>query len=109
MVLLGALSSTALAATDIATPCPEAEASSDVLHTFIASDYSVVAPLVQTVERRENEDAAVATKAREGEDPIESDDDTSPVATSPAYTTRLPGISPNDLPQFRRHMYRTDI
>ena len=29
--------------------------------------------------------------------------------SSPAYTTQLPGVSANDMPGFRRHMYRTDI
>jgi hypothetical protein len=35
----------------------------------------------------------------------------SPVRDSaaPEFTTRLPGVSANDMPRFRRHMYRTDI
>jgi hypothetical protein len=27
----------------------------------------------------------------------------------PEFTTRLPSVSANDMPRFRRHMFRTDI
>jgi hypothetical protein len=30
-------------------------------------------------------------------------------APLPQFTTKLPGVAANDMPRFRRHMFRTDI
>jgi hypothetical protein len=110
LVLLGALSGSAIAATDIQAPCPEPADSAHMLHTFIAGSDSS-APLVRTVEATE---AAVSARAADAADENASDADeteTTPAAdaATPAYSTRLPGVSANDMPGFRRHMYRTDI
>ena len=110
LVLLGALSGTALAATDIQKPCPKAADSADALQTFIAHK-DTTAPLVRTVEATEAATPVkVSDNASERSDEIE-DAKATPASDSsaPAYTTRLPGISANDMPGFRRHMYRTDI
>ncbi len=109
LLLLGALSGTALAATDIQQPCPETAAKKDVLQAFIADDAE--APMVRTVEATKSATPAKASKADAKSD-LESEDASSTPATdssTPAYTTRLPGVSANDMPGFRRHMYRTDI
>ncbi len=109
LLLLGALSGTALAATDIQEPCPENQAGKDVLNAFIAEDTS--APLIRTVDAAE---PAPATPVPDADDKTASDtEDSDPAATSdssaPAFTTRLPGVSASDMPGFRQHMYRTDI
>ena len=109
LLLLGALSGTALAATDIQQPCPETAAKKDVLQAFIADDAE--APMVRTVEATRSATPAKGSKADAKSD-LESEDASSTPATdssTPAYTTRLPGVSANDMPGFRRHMYRTDI
>ena len=49
LLLLGTLSGTALAATEIQEPCPQAAAREDVLQAFIDAE----APLVRTVEASE--------------------------------------------------------
>lgn len=106
LILLGALSGSALAATDIQQPCPEAAAEADVLQAFIADD---PAPLVRTVEASDTESS---TQASDDETSVEADEtkaSTSVESSTPAYTTQLPGVSANDMPGFRRHMYRTDI
>ena len=109
LLLLGALSGTALAATDIQEPCPEAADQKDVLQAFIAD--GAEAPLVRTVEASE---PAAATQSSEADSQSVRDSEeavSTPASDSstPAYTTRLPGVSANDMPGFRRHMYRTDI
>ena len=109
LLVLGALSGTALAATDIQQPCPETAAKKDVLQAFIADDAK--APLVRTVEASKAAVPAKASKADAETDQDAEDQVSTPAADSstPALTTRLPGVSANDMPGFRRHMYRTDI
>ena len=109
LLLLGTLSGTALAATDIQQPCPEAAAKKDVLQAFVADDAK--GPLVRTVDASEPaapaEDSKVESEtASNAEDPVGTPASDS---STPAYTTRLPGVSASDMPGFRRHMYRTDI
>jgi hypothetical protein len=108
LVLLGALSGTALAATEIQSPCPETQARSEALHALLAED--AAAPLVRTVEATETATPAPATEA-DDKASLEAEKTVSDTAdsSSPAYTTQLPGVSANDMPGFRRHMYRTDI
>ena len=110
LLLLGALSGSALAATDIHEPCHEAADSADVLHTFIAGN-DISAPLLRTVDTAESAVPARAAEAADDDDSEADEADTAPAAdaSTPAYTTRLPGVSANDMPGFRRHMYRTDI
>ncbi len=110
LLLLGALSGTALAATDIQQPCPKAADRTDALETFIAHK-DTTRPLVRTVDASE---AATPVKVADSdaERPEENEATKATPATDssePAYTTRLPGVSANDMPGFRRHMYRTDI
>ena len=109
LVLLGALSGTALAATDIQAPCPESQARSEALRALIADD--AAAPLVRTVEATEKAAPAAVSEADEKTriDSEEAASDSGADSSTPAYTTRLPGVSANDMPGFRRHMYRTDI
>lgn len=107
LVLLGALSGTALAATDIQDPCPETQARSETLHALRADDAS--GPLVRTVEATET--ATTKVTEADNEASVDAEEAASDTADSsaPAYTTQLPGVSANDMPGFRRHMYRTDI
>ena len=106
LLLLGALSGTALAATDIQEPCPDADARKEVLTAFIAED--TPAQLVRTVDAKEPAATPDAddTKSADSE---ESDSAALSDSSVPAFTTRLPGVSASDMPGFRRHMYRTDI
>jgi len=94
LLLLGTVSGTAVASTEIQAPCPETVSQTDVLHVIIEKETQ---PLTET---RSEE------KASDAEDNAES-----PVSESstPEFTTRLPGVSANDMPGFRRHMFRTDI
>ena len=94
LLLLGAACGTALASTEIQAPCPDTVADTDVLHVIVEDE---TAPLT---------DAAVTEKVEEKTESVES-----PVSDSkaPEFTTRLPGVSANDMPGFRRHMFRTDI
>ena len=110
LVLLGALSGTALAATDIQEPCPEAAESANALHAFIAGDEHT-APLVRTVEATKPVAPAKVTETSTDEavDSPEAEKTPATDSATPAYTTQLPGVSANDMPGFRRHMYRTDI
>jgi Tfp pilus assembly protein FimV len=94
LLLLGAACGTALASTEIQSPCPETVAQTDVLQAIV-EDKS--APLSE---------AAAKDKAQDTTEEVES-----PVSDTkaPEFTTRLPGVSANDMPGFRRHMFRTDI
>ena len=94
LFLLGAACGTALASTEIQAPCPETVARTEVLKVIV-EDKSV--PLGE---------AAAKDKAQETTEDVES-----PVSDTkaPEFTTRLPGVSANDMPGFRRHMFRTDI
>jgi hypothetical protein len=82
-----------------------------VLHTFIDGE-DITAPLVRTIDATEAAAPTAAAKAAADDDARDTDDaESTPAAnmSTPAYTTRLPGVSANDMPGFRRHMYRTDI
>ena len=94
LLLLGAACSTALASTEIQPPCPNTVADTDVLHVIVDEQS---APLTEAALKEKAEKAAESVK--------------SPVTDTkaPEFTTRLPGVSANDLPGFRRHMFRTDI
>jgi hypothetical protein len=109
LLLLGALSGTALAATDFQEPCPEADTRQDVLNAFIAED--APAALVRTVDTTEPAPATPVSDADDetGPDTEETDNAATSESSAPAFTTSLPGVSVNDMPGFRRHMYRTDI
>lgn len=109
LLLLGTLSGTALAATEIQHPCPETAAQKDVLQAFVADD--VEAPLVRTVEATESA-APVKASETHSEAAGGAEETVSAPASdtsAPAFTTQLPGVSASDMPGFRRHMYRTDI
>lgn len=43
------------------------------------------------------------------DDVEDADDASGPVSTPPETALRLPGVAEEDLPRFRRQMYRTDI
>jgi len=114
LLLLGATCGSAIASTEIQAPCPESSSHSDVLHTILEADQDR-APLVRTVDGNESVSQApradaetdrADSKINDGDQSVDS-----PVSdvTGPAYTTRIPGVSANDMPRFRRHMFRTDI
>ena len=113
LLILGTLSGTALAATDIEAPCPQASQSSDVLHSFIERD--AAAPVARTIDATETirsrpiDSSGNEKSAAESEDLTSTDESDSIERPISEYTSRLPGISVNDMPGFRRHMYRTDI
>ena len=95
LLLLGAICGSAVASTDI--PCPDsAKKIDDTLHAILASDDSDAALA----------DTSADEKAEDTSETVES-----PVneSATPELTTRLPGVSANDMPRFRRHMFRTDI
>lgn len=110
LILLGTLSGTALAATDIQEPCPEAADSAGALRALIPGK-DAAAPLIRTVDGAETAAPARATKSDADSASVRDQSDTTAAtdASIPAYTTRLPGVSASDMPGFRRHMYRTDI
>ena len=113
LLVLGTLSGSALAATDIAPPCPKTTTSADVLHDFIEHD--AVSAIAETVDASETIRSLPVTENLAEDSSAESDDlnsvDEADAKESalPEFTSRLPGVSVNDLPGFRRHMYRTDI
>jgi hypothetical protein len=94
LLLLGAACGTALASTEIQAPCPETVAQTDVLQVIVEEDSTTLT------------EAAAQEKVEETTEDVES-----PVsdAKAPEFTSRLPGVSANDMPGFRRHMFRTDI
>lgn len=111
LLVLVTLSGSALAATEIQPPCPEAAQSSDVLHAFIERDMaqSAEAQTVEATETLSSPPVAESMKdadAAKAEDLATIDDQELENSTMPAFTTRVPV---NDLPGFRKHMYRTDI
>ena len=99
-LLLTALCGSAIAASGISDPCPEArDARVTDLHDVLA-DEAIVTPVadIESKPVREKTEKA-ATDA----------EDSTRQAPAPEFTTRLPGVSANDMPRFRRHMFRTDI
>lgn len=113
-LLLVALSGSALASTEIQAPCPESESHAEALHAILDST-DMPSPLVRTVDSIDSvTPAAVANTGTESTieengDVSEADDPSLSDSSVPEFTTRLPGVSANDMPRFRRHMFRTDI
>jgi hypothetical protein len=113
-LLLVALSGSALASTEIQEPCPEAESQANALHAILDSS-NIQPPLVRTVDSSDPvTPAPVANNGakstiEENVDVSEADDSSLSDSRVPDFTTRLPGVSANDMPRFRRHMFRTDI
>jgi len=114
LLLLSALSGTAIAATDIQAPCHDTASEVDNLRTLITTGTESLAPAIRTVEAHDA--ASPATTVIDAEAVVnetdhanDSDAVSTPDSASPTYTTRLPGVSANDMPGFRRHMFRTDI
>lgn len=113
-LLLVALSGSALASTEIQAPCPESESHAEALHAILDST-DMPSPLVRTVDSIDSvTPAAVANTGTESTieengDVSEADDPSLSDSSVLEFTTRLPGVSANDMPRFRRHMFRTDI
>jgi hypothetical protein len=116
LLLLGSLSGTAIAATDIKAPCPELASASDAMDSFIATESTETiartVDAVETISSKPLADNALNQPASDADDSTAADDSSAEDAKNPeltSRTSRLPGVSANDLPGFRRHMYRTDI
>lgn len=113
LLALVTLSGTAIAATDIESPCRQATKSSDSLQAYIARGAAITA--ARTVETtaasptQPDGDDAADPSSSEAEKRAAADEASAEKAAVPEFTSRLPGIAVNDLPGFRRHMYRTDI
>ncbi len=114
LVLLGALSGSALASTEIQTPCPDATTDAKTLHAILESN-DVHPTSIRTVDASETATPApiASIGAQTG---IEKNAESAIVEKSsvrnaplPQFTTKLPGVAANDMPRFRRHMFRTDI
>jgi hypothetical protein len=113
LLLLGAACGSAVASTEIQSPCPETASQDSALHAIIESGDPQTA-LVRTVEGNDTVSGALrddtginaGDKSDQASKAVES-----PVSDSnvPELTTQLPGVSANDMPRFRRHMFRTDI
>ena len=114
LLLLGALSGSALASTEIQAPCPESDSHADALQAILDST-DIQSPLVRTVDGSESvtpapvADTGTESTIEENGDMSEADDPSLRDSKSLEFATRLPGISANDMPRFRRHMFRTDI
>jgi hypothetical protein len=114
LLLLVALSSSALASTEIQAPCPESESHAEALHAILDST-DMPSPLVRTVDSIDSVTPAPVANTgtestiEENGDVSEADDPSLSDSSVPEFTTRLPGVSANDMPRFRRHMFRTDI
>ena len=114
LLLLGAACGSAVASTEIQSPCPETTSQETALHTILESGDHPQTALVRTVEG--NDTVSRALRKDAGTDAGDKSDQVSeavesPVSDSnvPEFTTQLPGVSANDMPRFRRHMFRTDI
>ena len=114
LLLLGALSGSALASTEIQAPCPESDSHAEALHAILDST-DIQSPLVRTVDGTESVTPAPVANTgtestiEENGDMSEADDPSLRDSKSLEFATRLPGISAKDMPRFRRHMFRTDI
>ena len=114
LLLLGAACGSAVASTDIHSPCPESISQDTALHTILDSDHPQTT-LVRPVEGTDPVSQALRDDAgadrSEGKSDQANETVESPVSDSnvPEFTTQLPGVSANDMPRFRRHMFRTDI
>jgi len=115
LLLLGAWCGSALASTEIQSPCPEpSEQSEASLHEILDGD-KVTSPTIRTID---SSDAVTPppladTASEQAIDEHDSENAHKDAASSsseiPEITARLPGISSSELPRFRRHMFRTDI
>lgn len=114
LLLLGALSGSALASTEIQAPCPESDSHAEALHAILDST-DIPSPLVRTVDGSESvtpapvADTGTESTIEENGSVPEADDSSLRDSKSLEFATRLPGISAKDMPHFRRHMFRTDI
>lgn len=109
LLLVGAVCGSAVASTEV--PCPESAAHSDALHAMLESDEKNTG-LIRTVEGTDSVSQAPLAESSADDRTEESSDVAESPANEPAapeLTTRLPGVSANDMPRFRRHMFRTDI
>lgn len=114
LLLIGALSGSAFASTEIQAPCPESGSRAEALEAILDVT-DIQSPLVRTVDATESvtpapvaDNGAESTLEENGE-VSEADDSSLRDSSSPEFTARLPGVSANDMPRFRRHMFRTDI
>ena len=114
LLLLVALSGSTLASTDIQAPCPDSTSDAETLRAILESN-NVRTSSMRTVEASETATPApiAETGAQSGiEEPEEGavvEKASVRISPLPQFTTKLPGVSANDLPRFRRHMFRTDI
>ena len=115
LLLLGALSGSALASTEIQAPCPESDdGHTDALHAILDSTDNQ-SPHIRTVDSSESvtpapvADTGTESTSEENGDVSEADDSSLRDSSLSDFTTRVPGVSANDMPRFRRHMFRTDI
>ncbi len=114
LLLLVALSGSALASTEIQVPCPESDVHADTLHAIL-EDTDIQSPMVRTVDASDSvtraplADTGTESSNEETEETSEADDHSVRDSSLTEFTTRLPGVSANDMPRFRRHMFRTDI
>ena len=114
LLLLGALSGSALASTEIQAPRPESDNHAEALQVIL-DDTNIQSPLVRTADSTESVTPAPVANTgtdstiEENGDVPEADNPSLGDFSSPEFTTRLPGVSANDMPRFRRHMFRTDI
>jgi ABC-type phosphate transport system substrate-binding protein len=114
LLLLVALSGSAVASTEIQSPCPESESHAEALHAILDST-DMQSPLIRTIDSSDSVTPAPVANTgtestiEENGDVPEADDPSSSDSSVPEFTTRLPGVSANDMPRFRRHMFRTDI
>jgi hypothetical protein len=114
LLLLGALSGSAFASTEIQAPRPESDSQAEALHAILDST-DIQSPLVRTVNGSESvtpapvADTGTESTIEDNGDVSEADDPSLRDPSSLEFTTRLPGVSAKDMPRFRRHMFRTDI
>ena len=114
LLALVALSGSALASTEIKEPCPESESHAEALHAIL-DNTDIQPPAIRTVDATESvtsspvADTATDSTIDENGDMVENDDPSLTDTSAPEFTTQLPGVSANDMPGFRRHMFRTDI
>ena len=112
LLLLGALSGSALASTEIPAPRPESDSHAEALHAILDGS-DIQSPLVRTVDSSESvvpvADTGTESTIEENGDVSEAEDPSLRDSSLPEFTTRLPSVSVNDMPRFRRHMFRTDI
>jgi hypothetical protein len=111
LLLLGS----ALASTENQVPCPGlAEHAETALHAIL-DNANVTLPTVRTIESSEavSPTPVADTTAKPADEAREATGDADQAAVGheaiPEISARLPGVSANDLPRFRRHMFRTDI